>query len=294
MGNHILVLEGPLSQGLTGDLMQAGWPARAIADVAHLLQQKSAGDLLIIDTQMSNFTPALCHLLTTQSEAPVLLVTPKSEASLAPAMLSAQGYQPPSCQASADWLAQPSVPVVEVGGLCIDLPGWCITVDGAPVTLSSTEFRFLAYLAQQIGKVVTYDELLEQVWSYCPQTGDRKVITNCVKRLRYKLGSNAVCPRYIVAVPGVGYRLRNQRQWIEEYSPNLVVYRRPLSLCADWRRHLPGFCRLLLLDSQVHRQADQRTAGPVELLAHLHRLQCDLFPDAHCRAVGHAAPRLHL
>ncbi|MDQ3250294.1 MAG: winged helix-turn-helix domain-containing protein [Chloroflexota bacterium] len=228
MGNHILVLEGPLSQGLTGDLVQAGWPARAIAHVAHLLQQKRTGDLLIIDTQTPNVTPDLCHLLTTQSEATILFVTPKSQTSLAPATLPASAYQP-LCyqslgrQASADWLAQTSVPVVEVGGLCIDLPGWRITVDGDPVVLSSTEFRFLAYLAQQIGKVATYDDLLEQVWSYCPQTGDRKVITNCVKRLRHKLNSNAACPQYIVAMPGVGYRLRNQRQWIEEYSPNLVL-----------------------------------------------------------------------
>ncbi len=41
-------------------------------------------------------------------------------------------------------------------------------------------------------------------------------------------------------------------------------------------------------------QTDGRTAGPLEFLDHVRRLQSRLFPDAHFRAAGHAAPHLHL
>jgi two-component system KDP operon response regulator KdpE len=61
--------------------------------------------------------------------------------------------------------------------------------------------------------MVTYDELLEAVWNCPPGQGDPKWVVRCMSRLRKKLGEDAGNPKYVVNVPGVGYRLRSQQQW---------------------------------------------------------------------------------
>ena len=73
-----------------------------------------------------------------------------------------------------------------------------------------------------------------------------------------------------------------------------LLRRRPLPLRADRRRGVPAHRRDLLLVPEVQRPDDERTARPLAFLARLHRLQPRLLPDAHPRAAGHAAPRLHL
>ena len=67
-----------------------------------------------------------------------------------------------------------------------------------------------------------------------------------------------------------------------------------LPLCALRRHALRHLRRVLLLVSEDQRPAARRAPGQVALLADVDRLQPDLLPDAHPRADGHAAPRLHL
>lgn len=214
----ILVLEGPLSQKLMIVLAQAGSLARTVAEVAQLVCDSTEVDLLVIDMQTLEITPELYRQLKAETNMPLLLIAPKVSESIAITVFPLPCKQGCLQQQNQVLLDQLPTPVIQVGNLRIDLQSWRVTVAGKPIAVSRIEFRLLAYLAQQIGKVVDYDDLFEQVWGYCPRTSDRKVITNCVRRLRQKLGGNGSCPEYLVPVPGVGYRLRNQRQWQEEYD----------------------------------------------------------------------------
>ncbi len=60
------------------------------------------------------------------------------------------------------------------------------------------------HLARRIGEVVPCDDLLEAVWGYPAGQGDRKLVTNCVGRVRRKLGEDPSRPEYVVTVRGVG------------------------------------------------------------------------------------------
>jgi two-component system OmpR family response regulator len=95
---------------------------------------------------------------------------------------------------------------LSVGDLEIDLLGQAVRRGGKPVDLTSREFRILAYLARNEGRVVTRSMLLEHVWDYHfdPQTN---IIDQHVSRLRQKVDRGFEKP-LIHTVRGTGYILR--------------------------------------------------------------------------------------
>jgi two-component system, OmpR family, KDP operon response regulator KdpE len=95
------------------------------------------------------------------------------------------------------------------GELTIDYTQHLVTMRGREVTLTPTEYRILAYLAQNAGRVITQDLLLEQVWG--PEyTGESHMLQVNVNRLRRKIEDDHTRPRYLLTKVGVGYLLANQ------------------------------------------------------------------------------------
>ena len=90
-------------------------------------------------------------------------------------------------------------------GLEVDLDAHRIRVDDAETNLTATEFRLLAELISNVGKVLTRDTLLDKVWGYQFEGYARTVDTH-IRRLRQKLGPYA---QWIETVRGVGYRFRD-------------------------------------------------------------------------------------
>ncbi|GAC1362452.1 MAG: hypothetical protein PVS3B1_13180 [Ktedonobacteraceae bacterium] len=92
------------------------------------------------------------------------------------------------------------------GDLVIDYAQHLVTVRGAPVQLSRTEYKLLSTLAQNVGMVVTHELLLEKVWG--PEYNrDIDFIWVYISRLRRKVEANSRRPEYILTVPDVGYKL---------------------------------------------------------------------------------------
>jgi DNA-binding response OmpR family regulator len=79
--------------------------------------------------------------------------------------------------------------------------------DGHPVSLTKTEFKLLCELAQNPGRLLTRDVLLERVWGY-GYFGDGRLVDVHVRRLRTKVEADAANPRHVVTVRGLGYRLQ--------------------------------------------------------------------------------------
>jgi two-component system KDP operon response regulator KdpE len=98
-------------------------------------------------------------------------------------------------------------PVLEVGGLKLDLDKRQVFVEGREVHLTPNEYKLFAVLMKQAGKVLTHRQLLKDVWgpAYANQTHYLRVY---MVQLRHKLESDPARPRYLVTEPGVGYRLR--------------------------------------------------------------------------------------
>ena len=101
-------------------------------------------------------------------------------------------------------IAEPSEPYL-VGELAVDCTGRRVTLPGSPVRLTPTEYRVLAELSDQAGRVVTYRRLLERVWG--GKSGDVRPMRTIVGKLRRKLGEDGKNAAYIITEPRVGYRM---------------------------------------------------------------------------------------
>ena len=101
--------------------------------------------------------------------------------------------------------AEPSEPYV-LGDLTIDYAEHRVVLDGRPVHLTPTEYRVLAELSANAGRVLTYERLLGRVWGE-KSDGDVRPMRTIVNKLRRKLGDDAETPTYIFTDPRIGYRM---------------------------------------------------------------------------------------
>lgn len=96
-------------------------------------------------------------------------------------------------------------PVLQFGTVRLDLANRVVERDGEPVHLTQVEFRLLQMLVTHPGKVLTYRQLLREVW------GPQHVESNHYARiymghLRQKLEENPAQPRFFLTETGIGYR----------------------------------------------------------------------------------------
>jgi len=80
-----------------------------------------------------------------------------------------------------------------------------VTLDGAPIKLTSHEFRLLSYLMHHQGRVVSQAELTEHIYAQ-DRDRDSNTVEVFVARLRRKLGAP-----FIETVRGLGYRIEARR-----------------------------------------------------------------------------------
>jgi two-component system OmpR family response regulator len=92
-------------------------------------------------------------------------------------------------------------PELRAGAVALDTRLARVTLNGAPVKLTSHEFRVLSYLMHHRGRVVSQSELTEHIYA---QNFDRdsNTVEVFIARLRRKLGAS-----FIETVRGLGYRI---------------------------------------------------------------------------------------
>ncbi len=103
--------------------------------------------------------------------------------------------------------AEPAAPVVVTASFTVDLARRLVTdAGGRPVALTPTEYRVLALLARDVGRVVGRRELLQELRGpYLDrETHYLRVYLN---QLRAKLEPEPSRPRHLLTEAGVGYRL---------------------------------------------------------------------------------------
>ena len=105
-------------------------------------------------------------------------------------------------------LQQVPEPVYRINELEVDLPRRRVTVRGAEVQLTPTEYELLRLLVTHAGKVLPHSQILRQIWgvAYIEQP---HVLRVNISNLRHKIETDPARPRYILTEPGVGYRLRD-------------------------------------------------------------------------------------
>ena len=96
---------------------------------------------------------------------------------------------------------------VTAGEIHVDFDRRQVTVAGAEVRLTPTEFDLLKALVANAGRVLTHGYLLRTVWG--PEyDGESQLLRVFVGQLRRKIERDPARPRHILTEPGVGYRFR--------------------------------------------------------------------------------------
>jgi DNA-binding response OmpR family regulator len=96
-----------------------------------------------------------------------------------------------------------------IGELTIDYAQHVVSMAGQEVILTPIEYRLLAYMAQNAGRVLTQNLLLEYIWGI-EYLGESHMLQVNINRLRRKLEPNPANPRYILTKVGIGYFLATQ------------------------------------------------------------------------------------
>jgi DNA-binding response OmpR family regulator len=95
--------------------------------------------------------------------------------------------------------------VVAFDGIAVDFTKMEVTRNGEPVVLTAQEFKTLKFMVQNAERVITRDELLNEVWGYqnYPTT---RTVDNHILKLRQKLERDPANPMHFRTVHGVGYK----------------------------------------------------------------------------------------
>ncbi|MBN1370584.1 MAG: response regulator transcription factor [Anaerolineaceae bacterium] len=95
--------------------------------------------------------------------------------------------------------------LVTSGDTNIDMVNHLVTRGGIPVKLTAIEFKMLAYLAANAGRILTHQAILNHVWGYA-DSGQMAYLRVYIRQLRQKLEEDPHNPQMILTESGVGYR----------------------------------------------------------------------------------------
>ena len=101
---------------------------------------------------------------------------------------------------------QATEPVITVGALKIDLDKNKVYLNEKPLVLSPTEFKLLKYFAQNRGRAIPREKLLDNVWKD-DQFVEPRTVDVHIRRLRAKIEEDPENPKVIKTARGIGYEM---------------------------------------------------------------------------------------
>ena len=97
------------------------------------------------------------------------------------------------------------------GEMTLDFSKRLLTIGSQVVHLTPIEYKIVAYLAQNSGKVITYAAILSNVWGPYADS-DNKILRVNMANIRRKIEDDPAQPRYIFTEVGVGYRMAEDEE----------------------------------------------------------------------------------
>ena len=177
-------------------------------------------DVILLDVMLPEQDGfEVCRQIRRRSEAPVIMVTARTDSHDVVAGLEA---------GADDYVTKPFVAKelsarirallrranrssapqrVQVADLEISPQDGVVTRGGVPISLTRTEFGLLCELATTPGRVFSREQLLERVWGY-GYFGDTRIVDAHVRRLRTKIEADPGRPTIVLTVRGMGYQLQ--------------------------------------------------------------------------------------
>jgi len=187
--------------------------------------QRRPSDVVLVDIMLPGIDGfELCRELRRVSDVPILVLTARSDSHDVVAALEA---------GADDYVVKPAVPkelsarirallrrakrapaagaganaaVTIIGDVEIEAESARVRRRGEEISLTRTEFRLLCELAENPGRVLSREALLERVWGY-DYFGDGRLVDVHIRRLRRKIEDDPSAPQLIVTVRGLGYKV---------------------------------------------------------------------------------------
>jgi two-component system KDP operon response regulator KdpE len=97
---------------------------------------------------------------------------------------------------------------IDIGSFRIDFGKHLVTIEGSEIHLTPIEYKIVALLAKNRGKVVTLDYLSKEIWG--PYTFENNALRVNMANIRRKIEKNPAEPHYILTEVGVGYRMKEE------------------------------------------------------------------------------------
>lgn len=229
MAARILIVddEPPIVDLLSYNLKRSNYEVVIARDGEEALNQarKENPDLIILDLMLPKIDGLeVCRILRRERDVPIIMLTARDEEvdRVVGLELGADDYvvKPFSVRElmvrvknvlrrSASREEGAAVDMVVVGTLTIDPARREARLGPVQLELTSLEFDLLHTLARGAGRVLTREQLLDQVWGY-NYFGDARTVDAAVKRLRSKLREASPNTDIVVTIRGIGYKLVDQ------------------------------------------------------------------------------------
>lgn len=224
MAERVLVVEDDprLAEMLSEYLGQAGFRitvATAGASALRRLAAEASYDAVVLDLMLPDMDGLdVCREIRTRSDTPVLMLTARGDAidRIIGLELGADDYLPKPFEprelvarlrailrrrAPAGAEAEP---LLHFGRLDIDAAARAVLVDGVRCELTSYQFELLLVLAQNAGRVLSREALMDKVKGEHLEAFDRSIDVH-VSRIRAAIEDDPKKPRRVITVRGAGY-----------------------------------------------------------------------------------------
>jgi DNA-binding response OmpR family regulator len=220
----ILIVEDEpaIALGLKNDLMLEGYQVELVNDGQSAIDRAGDGfDLILLDVMLPRKDGfAVCRdLRRAGMRTPIILLTARAQETdkVLGLELGADDYvtKPFSpmelcarIKAVLRRCGPEGIPRCTFGSAEVDFGRGTARRGGRPVDLTALEFKVLAALVESRGRVLSREQLIENVWGPGVSITDR-VVDNHILNLRRKLEDRPAEPRYLVSVRGLGYRFED-------------------------------------------------------------------------------------
>lgn len=225
MSDRILVVddEPAIVDAVSYALRSSGFEVDTFGDGESALDaaRTDGYDVLVLDVRLPGLSGIeICRRLRSESDVPILILT----------AMDAEVDRVLGLEAGADDYVTKPFSVAElvsrvrailrrreldravgggirrVGSLELDVNRHEVRIDGRTLRLTPSEFRLLAFLAQEPERVYSRREIMQHLWD-STYVGDQRACDIHVSNLRSKIEETPGRPQRLVTVRGVGYKL---------------------------------------------------------------------------------------
>ena len=219
--------EASLAEGLSITLEAEGFQVVWVQDGAQAVStwERVRPDLVLLDVMLPGRSGTeICRTIRARSDVPIIMLTARDQEvdRVVGLELGADDYvtKPFStrelvARIRAVLRRAPILDLMDVdapaeaAGVRVDRVRHEVQVDGRSVECPPKEFELLAYLVEHAGRVLTRDQLIDEVWG-SDYVGDTKTLDVHVRRLRTRIEDDAHEPVRLQTVRGIGYRFSDR------------------------------------------------------------------------------------